>query len=449
MKKAYYLDTNVILDDTENIYTLSQDGENIIVICDTVLSELDAKKTGFDDINYNARQFNRLCEKAEIVEKSDINHTAKRVVIKVDNIEMHLVSLIQHDVNEKNTDPKVLQDRKIIETASKIQKEYGELIVLSNDIAFRTIAILQDMNVEAFRNSDKEVDFETFITLELDHDVKLPVDIEKYNIDFGVSGVEFVNTETGNKTYGYRSFNMIEKIDEKLLEKQNCKPINIRQKVLSSMLLADNNDIIVVQGASGSGKNTVVTSAACALRDKKESPYDKIVYIRKAIDSVENKQESLGFLPGSLSDKMSVYIKPLLNTVETLIKRKYKSFKAKNKQELDDKVNEFINDYNIIVESENFLRGSTISNAIIIWDECQNNSQISSKLLATRMGENTKLIVLGDIAQVDNPHTSKYNNAITFLVDKAKKPNDYDVVIRAIELNETVRSKTARFADKW
>ena len=85
----------------------------------------------------------------------------------------------------------------------------------------------------------------------------------------------------------------------------------------------------------------------------------------------------------------------------------------------------------------------------ILSKNCQHNSQISSKLLATRMGENTKLIVLGDIAQVDNPHTSKYNNAITFLVDKAKKPNDYDVVIRAIELNETVRSKTARFADKW
>lgn len=196
-----------------------------------------------------------------------------------------------------------------------------------------------------------------------------------------------------------------------------------------------------------SGKNVIATSAACALRDVKNSKYEKIVYIRKTITSVDHKNEELGFLPGSIEDKMSAYLKPLYNTVETLIKRKYKSFKAKTKEETEEKVKEFITDYNIQYEYEGFLRGSTISNAVVILDEFANDSMESLRLVLTRIGENCKVYILGDINQIDNPYTNKWNNALSFMLNQATKSNDEGVEVVAMNLTETVRSKIAKFAD--
>ena len=452
MGKNFFLDTNILLDSPEHIHSLSENGENTIIVCDTVLDEIDAKKSGFDIINYNAREFNRFCEEAQIIEDSDINHTARRIVLKKDDIIIHLVSLINHEYNESNTDKKILNDRRIIETAQKIMKEYTNLVVLSNDIAFRTRASIEKLHVDFLKvNNNKIDDLEFFKTIELDYDIKLPITIDKLPIDVenSITGFEFVNTLTGKPIYGYKDGISIFEINDELLTKQNCIPINIRQKILSHLMLSNTNDIVVVSGAAGSGKNLVATSAACALKDAKNSTYEKIVYIRKTVTSVDNKQEELGFLPGDMDAKMSSYLKPLYNTIESLIKRKYKQFKGKTKDEIDAKIKEFITDYNIQYEYEGFLRGSTIRDAIVILDEFGNDSQASTKLILTRIGENCKVFILGDINQIDNPYLNKYNNGLSFMLNKCRETNDFGVNIVGMKLTETVRSKIAKYADSW
>jgi PhoH-like ATPase len=253
--KTYFIDTNIILDSAENLETLSDGGQNILIVPETVLSELDAKKNGFEVINYNAREFNRFCEQAEIIEENDINNTARRMVIKNKDTVIHFVSLFEHEYTEKNTDKKILNDRRIIETAQRIAQEYPNMIVLSNDIAFRTHASMMRLKVEAFKSNNVKVDdLKFFTTIELDYDIKLPISLDDFQgLDYSITGFEFMNTATGKPTYGYKDGTVIKKIDEEFLQKQNCVPINIRQKVLSSLMLSDTNDIVVVSGKAGSG----------------------------------------------------------------------------------------------------------------------------------------------------------------------------------------------------
>lgn len=450
--KTYFLDTSVILDSSENILTLSDNGQNVIVICDIVLNELDAKKSGVELINYNARDFNRFSEKS-IVISVEKHETFKRVITKNGNCEIHLVSLIESSFNRSNLDLKILNDRKIIETAEKLSHLYPNPVILSNDIAFRISALLEGLNVESFKSNEVETsDIDFMESISLEEDIKFPISArmltDKLLINSKTSGVELINSVTGNRTYVYRNGNIFEEIDEKFLEKQNCKPINMRQKVSNSIMQSESNDIFVLVGAAGSGKNVMALSAACALIDAKNSNYSQIIYIRKTVTSVDNKQEELGFLPGDLDAKMGGYIKPLMSSIRTLVKRKFPKVKAK--EEIETAITEFMSKYNIGFEYEGFLRGDTFpENSIILLDEFQNDSQSSIKLTLTRVGKDSKVFILGDVNQIDNVYVNSKNNALSYMLTECGKENEDDVRVQGMILTETVRSKIASYADKF
>lgn len=472
---SYFLDTNIILDNFENMITLSDNGTNTIVLSRTVLSELDSKKTVDGSVGYNAREFFRLMEKTEVVSKSDLNNHAKRIILRYSetpfDIIIHLVSLNYFDANETNTDPKNLNDQKIIETAKKIMNDYESLRVVSNDIAFRSNAILDDLDCESFKTDNKkvsELNFFRSFNATTDGSFVLPATMEDVQRlaneteDDDISslcGLEVI-FDNGNKCYGYKQGNMFFEILDEDLQRQIIKPINTRQKVLSSLILSDTNDIIVCTSKAGGGKNLVATSAACALMDKKQSPYEGIVYIRSNIDSIENKEQELGFLPGSLEDKMGPYLRPLKDTVETLVREKYKAAfskeKAKDRSKDDDtpmvdaktlidiKTEEFMKKYNISFEALNFLRGGTIKNKVVIIDEGQNMSVSAFKLVLTRIGENCTVLILGDVGQIDSKYMNERNNGLTHMMNLIGTEQDIRIV--GMDFNKTIRSKIAGWA---
>lgn len=455
-RKSFLVDTNVILDDPQNLLKLSQKSKNLIIIPETVIDELDAKKTGFDIVSFHAREFNRMMSEAEIIGHSDINHTAKRVIIKVSECEMHLVSLLKYDNTVENTDPKILNDRKIIETAWKISKEYANMTVLSNDVAFRSRCILENMKVEQFKTDNKkETDIEFFKSFETQHEFVSPIlDVEKISnalgeeIPHSVSGLEFKNPKTGINKYYYKVKSTLYEIDEKELQKQNIVPMNREQKVLSSLILHDTTDIIVIPGKAGTGKSLIALSSACALLERKQSQYEKIVYIRKTITSIDNKSEELGFLPGTLEEKMGVYLAPLYNSIEKMVRRKYKTSNLRDKKVLEEKIKEFIDKYRIETSYEGFLRGSTIENAVVILDEFQNDSVASTRLILSRIGQNCKVLILGHNGQIDNNFLNPLNNGLTYMTNQCGVENEYGVNVVGCRLVNVVRSKIAKFGDE-
>ena len=150
-EKIYVLDTNIILNDAHNIEILSDNGKNLIILPETVIDELDTKKTGFEEINFQAREFGRLIESAEVlntikVEKDNV--VIMEVSIK-DNIIIHITSFKEYGIDIK--EHSILNDRKIIKVA-QFSTEYYETFIKN---IFRKTRNAWDLELSKYCNENK------------------------------------------------------------------------------------------------------------------------------------------------------------------------------------------------------------------------------------------------------------------------------------------------------
>ena len=165
--------------------------------------------------------------------------------------------------------------------------------------------------------------------------------------------------------------------------------------------LIDKNAILFAVGSAGTGKT--YTAVALAVRALKNQEIKKIVLTRPAVEA----GESLGFLPGDLREKIDPYLQPLYDALEDMIPVK--------------KLMSFLEIGTIEIAPLAFMRGRTLDNAYVILDEAQNTSRSQLKMFLTRMGPSAKMILTGDVTQIDLPrnHESGLNHAIKIL-DKIK-----------------------------
>ena len=147
----------------------------------------------------------------------------------------------------------------------------------------------------------------------------------------------------------------------------------------------EKNDMVFAIGPAGSGKT--YTAIALAVRALKNKEIKKIILSRPAVEA----GEKLGFLPGDMKEKIDPYLQPLYDALQDMIP----SAKLKEYMEL-----------NIIqIAPLAFMRGRTLNDAVVILDEAQNPTSAQIKMFLTRMGMNTKMIVTGDMTQIDLPHS--------------------------------------------
>ena len=145
------------------------------------------------------------------------------------------------------------------------------------------------------------------------------------------------------------------------------------------------NDLVFAVGPAGSGKT--YTSIALAVRALKNKEIRRIVLSRPAVEA----GEKLGFLPGDMKEKIDPYLQPLYDALEDMIPTQ--------------KLREMMDQNIIQIAPLAFMRGRTLSDAVVILDEAQNTTSAQLKMFLTRMGMNTKMIVTGDTTQVDLPHS--------------------------------------------
>jgi len=448
-EKIYVLDTNIILNESSNIELLSQDGNNLIVLPETVLDEIDAKKSGHDEINYQARQFQRQLQDAIITDNVKIENL-NFINVKINEestIDLHLIAKDGYDVDKLDIDKKIINDRKILEIAADVKKMYAHdtVIFVSLDIMARTRAISLGIDAETLK-LDTDLDNHTI-------SFHCELEIEGFNGDITlipecedhISNIEVTNPITGNRYYYFRTVNSWGLIDDKNINRDPSVPRNVGQKAMSDLILDDTNDIIVVSGPAGTGKNYVSLGAATRLMDLHKDKYEKIIYIRKTIIA-GNKDDELGFLPGSLEEKMNGYIQPMENSIENLVKNKAK--KKLHQDEVDEKVQEFKDRYQVQYVYSAHLRGQTFDKgSIIILDESQNWDRSTMKTIISRSGEDTLFLIMGSNNQIDAPYLGKSNNALTFMMNQCGKPNESGIRIQGINLTNVVRSKIAEWAD--
>lgn len=204
-------------------------------------------------------------------------------------------------------------------------------------------------------------------------------ELEKYSVEYNLLSEEnIISIIKGKNT------NRPVKQENLIIHGMNGKPITARTENQQKLVKAfETNDMLFAIGPAGSGKT--YTAIALAVRALKNREIKKIILSRPAVEA----GEKLGFLPGDMKDKIDPYLQPLYDALEDMIPL------AKLKEYMENKI--------IQIAPLAFMRGRTLSDAVVILDEAQNTTVHQIKMFLTRMGMNTKMIITGDITQIDLP----------------------------------------------
>ncbi|MDO4959891.1 MAG: PhoH family protein [Prevotellaceae bacterium] len=223
-----------------------------------------------------------------------------------------------------------------------------------------------------------------------------------------ISDEDILDIIKGNPTKGDGS-------DDALLYSISGRPIRSRSANQQQIVDAFNeNDMVFAVGPAGTGKTYL--GIALAVKALKEKTAKRIILSRPAVEA----GEKLGFLPGDMKEKIDPYLQPLYDALEDMIPA------VKLQDMMEKKI--------IQIAPLAFMRGRTLSDAVVILDEAQNTTSAQIKMFLTRMGWNTKMIITGDMTQVDLPHSVKSGLAVAMDVLKDTegisiiKMNDKDIV---------------------
>ena len=443
------LDTNVILNNAHNIFTFPTN--TTIVIPETVVDELDSKKSVIGEIGFQAREFGRLLARAS---KLPLERSASLTIAKfeLDGINIHLTSTSNYP-DYTDTSPSVINDRKIIEIAKQYQALYENVIFYSIDVMCRTRAESEGLATSDFKEVER-TDYEYVKTISLDFDTFsnvhnkpiLTVDPEykpeNYSYIFTCSDTtqhKLANIYNGN-------VDVLGKVTETELRTQAITPANNEQLFLSRAIQDTTIDVIILEALSGSGKTLVSLSNAMAMINRNNS-YESILYIRASINDVPNEEE-VGFLPG-LEEKFAVYYHPIKDALEHIARKKLSASKLKG-EDLEaaviEEVDKLIVKHRIQCMTGLGMRGRTFTNCIAIIDEVQGQSKASLQKMLTRFGKGCKVIIVGSQRQIDNKFLTKFNNGLSVLLDDCAKESPL-IKKFAINLRKVVRSPLSEWAE--
>ncbi|MCT7645515.1 PhoH family protein [Aliarcobacter butzleri] len=459
--KYYVLDTNILLEDATNIYKLSQDGKNLIILAETVLDEIDTKKSGFDEINFQAREFARILEDSNII-SSTKKDLYKIIRLKINNKDtvIDIISKDEYEINSRNVSLNIINDRKILEISTFANTYYKHKVeFISLDIMARTRAISLDIKTNSLLGKDKDIfdldfikyidiNFEDLEYLDNEEIIKFDKDYKPYNFSYC-----FKVKHSDQVLLANIQNKKIKLLDEVEIRDQVITPLNKEQLFFSDAIINHFYNVLIIEAKAGSGKTLLALSGALKLVRQKF--FQKIIYIRNSIESLD-KGEDVGYLPG-LEEKFKIYNHPLMDSLDYIIRTEHKRKRNKKApdvvfQQLDDsevtaRIEQMISNYGIETMWVGEMRGRTLSNSFIIIDEAQNMSNKTMQMVLSRIDSSCKVVVLGSNKQIDNFYVNKYTNALTTLL-KSTKNEDNLVNIFAIKLEKVLRGPITEWAEQ-
>ncbi|MDP5146963.1 PhoH family protein [Shewanella sp. ULN5] len=457
-RKLFVLDTNVLLHEPLAIYSFK---EHDVIVPMTVLEELDSIKDRKRDVSRDARVAIRALE--DILGGST---TPEQIIqgVPLPSREGHLdasgsLSIFpDHQIDfTMGALPGDNNDNRIINTALYLQKQHHPrtVVLVTKDINmrlkakgagiervedYRTDQLIDDIRFlakgfyqfdgdfwsQVDKVSTDRVGRHTVHQVPLEHLGKEPFYINQYLIDEASDFCGRVAAKNDSQ------LDIIDRGRERLMhhEAWGIKPKNIYQGMALDALLDPDIELIILTGPAGCGKTLLAMASALELVIEKKR-YDKIIVTRNTPDIAE----SIGFLPGTEEEKMAPWLAAITDTLEVL---------HKNDVNPTGSVNYIMEKANIQFKSINFMRGRSIQNSVVILDECQNLTASQIKTMITRMGEGTKLICSGNLAQIDTTYLTAVTSGLTYIVERFK---DFEGSAN-VYLNGVVRSRLAEFAEE-
>lgn len=420
--KAFVLDSNVILDDPECLNNF--DGR-LKVLPITVIEELDRLKRGMDERAVNSRKASRIIKEAVDTNRDDMAILIEKDLDPLD-IQLEMMALEPDDLILLYY--KVARDRYL--------GEYDEVVLVTNDNNMYIKAKAYGFTVENIKRHAVEptpVETKTIVLPEFEfsqiaygrnHIDASDYMSEYYENQYIVIASEYSTKQTLlGKVLGGKIVGLNQDYQEGA---SGVKPKNKEQRFFFDALCDPAIDLIIVNGAAGSGK-TLLSMAVGLNRVIEGKKYDRMI-ITKPTYAIDNE---IGHLPGSLEEKMMPWLAPYQDNLEYIVKRN----KYKNLENLYD------NPY-IEVMALTFIRGRSIMNAFTIIDEVQNIPPSTVKTIVSRAGQGSKLILLGDTSQIDNPNLNKHLNGLSYAINKLKGHDN----IACLQMSKSFRSRLAQQA---
>ena len=433
MKKIYILDTNVFLTNARSIFEFKN---NDIVVPLKVLDEIDKHKKRQDGVGLNARAIIRTLDNLRL--RGNLHKGIRIAKGK------GILSVRGYDIKDMpaSCDYKSA-DNEIITTAITERKNNPnrKVIVVTRDINMRVKCDSLGILTEDYVTNKVVTDHNKLFTGFAKHLVDDQI------IDYVYEGQEVIfDKEEGNfkpnqflmlvsnandkKTalVRFKNYNLpVTKVSEYKKGVWGLKPRNKEQMFALDVLLDPNIPIVTLVGKAGCGK-TLLAIAAGLDQVLDQEIYKKLVVSRP----VQPLGKDIGYLPGTMEEKMRPWLMPIQDNIDHLLNGKKESMSM------------FFDNGTIQIEALTYIRGRSISNAFIIIDEAQNLTIHELKTIITRVGENTKIILTGDIEQIDSVYLDSTSNGLSYAVEKFKS---YDLSGH-ITLIKGERSKVATLASK-
>ncbi len=432
-KKTYVLDTSVYLTDSNCINSF---GNNDIVIPLKVLEEIDKHKKRQDSVGSQARSTIRSLDGLR-----DKGSLSKGVRIDkgmgVIRVSSYNPLCLPDDLDLE--DP----DNQIIATAlseQEVAPKSRKVVVVSRDINMRVKCDALGLLTEDY-NAEQVVDHAEGL-----YTGRAEILVDEQEIDRFYAGEEIwidpmvqalspnqfvmlISNSNDKKTALARFYDYnlpLEKIIKSNRKVWSTEPRNKEQQFAFELLLDPEVPVVSLVGKAGSGKTLLALASGLEQTFGKGALYKKIVVTKP----VEPVGKDIGFLPGSMEDKMLPWLAPIQDNLQFLMG--------------DDKatLELYMEKGQIEVEAMTFIRGRSISNAFIVIDEVQNMTQHEIKTVLTRVGEGTKIVLTGDIEQIDNVYIDATNNGLSYVVERLKD----EKITGHVTLLKGERSKVATIA---
>ncbi len=425
-RKILVVDTSVLLYDMNSIHSFPG---NDVVIPLIVLDELDRFKDRPGLLGESARYVNRyldlLRDHGKLNEKVTISENGQTIRVE-----------LRKSINEaaKDLDLDLTRgDNRIIATALLLKKENPKkkVKVITKDINLRVKCDSIGLDAEDYFNDHIDIDDSEYsgwkeVYMSDDDVDEVFQEGSVFTEDEEIFENQFVVGKGGTKSFiGIYRDGEIGKLVHKVSKVINLEPRNKEQKFAVEALCRDDIPLVTLTGLAGSGKTFL--ALMCALEGLQTGKYSRIVFTR----SIQPVGRDLGYLPGSMEEKMNPWLAPFLDNLRHVFKDTTYFSMMTEKNEIE-------------VAPLSYIRGRTFNDCFVIVDEAQNASIHELKTIITRMGENSKVVLLGDTDQIDTPYIDRKSNGLTNVVEKFKN----NVLHAHVHLNRGQRSDLASEASR-
>ncbi len=411
--KIFVLDTCVLLFDHS---ALTNFEDNKVAIPITVLEELDRFKIGNETKHFEARECIR------ILDRLSQSHSLQDWIPVENGMDGQLRVIMDSKCPEANTSSVFVEhtnDHKILDAALCLQAKEPEskVILVSKDINLRLKAKALSLPAEDYQTGKVKDNRHMFTGRTILDGVNSEV-IRRMYVDGNSRKITALGEDRHNNHFyilrdGSASamgfFNEkkrnIERVDKSYA--YGIKPRNAEQAFALHAIQNPDVNLVTICGVAGTGKTLLALAGALEQKNR----YDQIILARPIV-ALSNKD--LGFLPGDAEEKVNPYMQPLfdnLNFIKNQFGPNERKARAIEDMQLEGKIQ---------ISPLAYIRGRSLSNVIFIVDEAQNLTPHEVKTIITRAGENTKIILTGDIRQIDTPYLDEQSNGLTYVIDRLR-----------------------------